>query len=71
MSLTIGDVIELVGIGALAAACFFYLGVPLCLLAVGLGCLYEAQCYQDELPSWRNLIRRLRRHSPEDAADRQ
>jgi hypothetical protein len=67
MSLTVGDVIELVGIGALAAACFFYLGVPLCLLAVGLGCLYEAQCYQDELPSLsRFLPRRLRRQERDD-----
>lgn len=70
--MTIGDVLELGGIAALATASLLWLGLPLMCLAIGLGLLYLAQCYNVPLPQFHLPefhFPKLRRKGQPDAND--
>lgn len=41
----VGDILEIAGFTALAAAAFLALGVPVALTVAGIALLYEAQCW--------------------------
>lgn len=60
MSLTVGDVLEVIALASLATAAYLYIGLPLMLLAIGLGLGYLAQCYAEPLPRFKLKALKLR-----------
>lgn len=50
--MTLGDLLELLGIACAAAAAWIYAGLPAGLLIIAVGLIYEGQCYgKTNLPS--------------------